>query len=247
MGLLKNGDCRSPETNHRSYKQADMKPRITLAESTVEDGSPLELQEHDGRRYLLVQGQQICGPASRAVEEELAKLAAAPFRPARQPRIWMIGLGLGHMLKSIIQELPQKRAVYTVAENRSDLIDWNRKFVSESALDDPRVVIEKDPGAEALNKQSGCLHAIMIHLDSAPLGSKQRFLVNDKRWTAATYEALQPGGLLAIAASQKMPSLTRNLERDGYEVVEHLVPATPAAKKPRLVPIWLARKSRGEL
>jgi len=39
-----------------------MKPRIILAETTLQDGSALELQEHDGRRYLLVQGQQICGP-----------------------------------------------------------------------------------------------------------------------------------------------------------------------------------------
>ena len=221
-----------------------MKPRINLAETTFNDGTPLVLQEHDGRRYLLVQGQQICGPSTRAAEEELAKLAAAPFRPARQPRIWMIGLGLGHMLASIIKELPQKRAVYTVAENRSALPEWNREFFPETPLDDPRVVIESDPGANALNKQSGCLHAIMIHLDSAPLGGKGRLLVNDKKWLAATFEALQPGGLLAIASSSKIPTLTRNLEREGYEVVEHLVPAVPHAKKPRLIPIWLARKSR---
>ena len=222
-----------------------MKPRITLAETTFKDGNPLELQEHDGRRYLLVHGQQICGPATRATEEELAKLAAAPFRPARQPRIWLVGLGLGHMLESIIKELPQKRAVYTVAENNSELLDWNRKFYPDTPLNDPRVAIESDSSANALNKQSGCLHAIMIHLDSAPLAAKGRLCINDKRWLSTTYEALQPGGLLAIASTRKLPTLTRNLEREGYEVVEHLVPAVPMAKKPRLVPIWLARKSRG--
>lgn len=221
-----------------------MKPRITLASTTLADGSPLELQEHDSRRYLLVEGQQICGPGTRASEEELAKLAAAPFRPARQPRVWMIGLGLGHMLKAIMQELPQKRAVYTIAENRGELIDWNRKFFPDTPLNDPRVVVESDPGASALNKQSGCLHAILIHLDSAPLAGKQRFFVNDKRWIAATYEALQPGGLLAIASTRPVANLTRNLERDGYEVVEHFVPSSPMAKKPRFLPIWLARKSR---
>ncbi|QTN32220.1 hypothetical protein HZ994_07705 [Akkermansiaceae bacterium] len=222
-----------------------MKPRITLAETTLEDGSHLELQEHDGRRYLSIHGQQICGPATRAAEEELAKLAAAPFRPARQPRIWLVGLGLGNMLAAIIRELPQKRAVYTVAESRSALPEWNREFFPESPLADPRVVIEENAGANALNKQSGCLHAILIHLDSAPLAGKQRLLVNDKRWLSATYEALQPGGLLAIGSTRKMPTLTRNLEREGYEVVEHMVPAVPMAKKPRYVPIWLARKSRG--
>jgi spermidine synthase len=222
-----------------------MKPRITLASAEVNDGTPLELQEHDGRRYLLVQGQQICGPATRATDEELAKLAAAPFRPARQPKIWMVGLGLGHMVSSIMRELPQKRATYHVAESRSELVDWNREFFPETPLSDPRVVIEKDSGPDALNKQSGCLHAIMIHLDSAPLGPKQRLWVNDKRWLSATYEALQPGGLLAIASTRNIPNLTRNLEREGYEVVEHQVPAVPMAKKTRFVPIWLARKSRG--
>lgn len=222
-----------------------MKPRITLGETTLDDSSRLELQEHDGRRYLLVHGQQICGPATRATDEELAKLAAAPFRPARQPRIWMVGLGLGHMLEAIIRELPQKRAVYTVAESRGEIVDWNRKFFPDTPLNDPRVVIESDSGANALNKQSGCLHAIMIHLDSAPLAGKGRLYINDKRWLSATYEALQPGGLLAIASTRKLPTLTRNLEREGYEVVEHMVPAVPMAKKTRLIPIWLARKSRG--
>lgn len=222
-----------------------MKPRINLAETTLPDGSPLVLQEHDGRRYLIVHGQQICGPATRTAEEELAKLAAAPFRPARQPRIWLVGMGLGHMLESIIKELPQKRAVYTVADNRSELIAWNREFFPDSPLNDPRVVLESDHSSGALNRESGCLHAIMIHLDSAPSGSRGRLLVNDKKWLSATYEALQPGGLLAIASSGKMPTLTRNLEREGYEVVEHLVPSSPHAKKPRLLPIWLARKSRG--
>lgn len=221
-----------------------MKPRINLAETTLPDGSPLVLQEHDERRYLIVQGQQICGPSSRAAEEELAKLAAAPFRPARQPRIWLVGIGLGHMLSSIIKELPQKRGVYTVAENRSELIAWNREFFPETPLDDPRVVLESDHSSGALNQQSGCLHAILIHLDSAPLGSRGRLLVNDKKWLSATFEALQPGGLLVIASSTKMPHLTRNLEREGYEVIEHLVPASPNAIKPRLLPIWLARKSR---
>ena len=43
-----------------------MKPRITLAETQLPDGNILSLQEHDGHKSLLVHGQQICGPATRA-------------------------------------------------------------------------------------------------------------------------------------------------------------------------------------
>lgn len=221
-----------------------MKPRITLAETAPGEATNLVLQEHDSRRYLLSEGRQICGPATRASEEEIAKLAAAPFKPARQPRIWLVGAGLGTMLEAIIAELPQKRATYTVAENRPELLRWNREFVENSALDDPRVVHEHDVGPAALNRQNGCLHAILMHLDGAPAGGKQRLLVNDTKWLAATFEALQPGGLLVIGSTEKMPNLTRNLEREGYEVIEYTVPSSTMARKPRLLPIWLARKSR---
>eukprot|EP00903_Cladosiphon_okamuranus_P003495 g3493.t1 len=209
-----------------------MKPRITLAETTLPDGSQLQLQEHDERRYLIVHGQQICGPATRASEDELAKLAANPFRPARQPKIWLVGLGLGNMLEAIIRELPQKRATYTVAENRLELTEWNDKFFPDTPLNDPRVVLESDVGPGALNKQSGMLHAILIHLDSAPLGSRQKLLVNDKRWVSATFEALQPGGLLAIASTQKMPNLTRNLEKEGFSATALPEDSTPIQLAP---------------
>ena len=59
-----------------------MKPRITLAEIRLPDGSTLTLQEHDGRKSLLIHGQQICGPATRAAEEELARLGHATVAPA---------------------------------------------------------------------------------------------------------------------------------------------------------------------
>jgi hypothetical protein len=53
-----------------------MKPRIILAEAPMPDGSALRLEEHDGRMSLLIHGQQICGPATRAAEEELARRAS---------------------------------------------------------------------------------------------------------------------------------------------------------------------------
>ncbi len=124
-----------------------MKPRITLAETTLTDGSPLALQEHDGRHYLLVHGQQICGPATAAAEKELAYLAAAPFRPARQPKILLIGLGLGHTLEAITTQLPQKKGTFIVAEPLHELVEWNRKFLPPGPfVNDARVSVGDDPG-----------------------------------------------------------------------------------------------------
>jgi hypothetical protein len=222
-----------------------MKPRITLAETTLPDGSVLTLQEHDGRKSLLIHGQQICGPATRAAEQELARLACAPFRPARQPKLFLVGLGLGHALGAVAAELKQKRGTFIVAEPLAELPEWHRKHLPDSPLSDPRVVIENDCGPAALTRMAGSLHAILLHLDASPAGPRNRPWTDDRRWLSAAYESLQPGGLLAIAGSRPLPTLTRNLQRSGFEVAEFTVPASPDAKKSRLLPIWLARKSRG--
>lgn len=222
-----------------------MKPRITLAESRLPDGSTLSLQEHDGRKSLLIHGQQICGPATRASEEELARLACAPFRPARQPKLFFVGLGLGHTLASAAAELKQKRGTFIVAEPLAALAEWHREHLPESPLlTDPRVELENDCGPSALTRQAGMLHAILLHLDASPTGPRNRPWVDDRRWLSAAYEALQQGGLLAIAGSRRIENLTRNLQRSGFEVAEFSVPAAPDAKKTRLLPIWLARKGK---
>ncbi len=222
-----------------------MKPRITLAETQLPDGSTLALQEHDGRKSLLIHGQQICGPSTRAAEEELARLACAPFRPARQPHLFFVGLGLGHSIAAAAAELKQKRGTFIVAEPLAALPEWHRQHLPESPLlTDSRVVLESDCGPAALIRRAGLLHAILLHLDASPTGPRNRPWVDDRRWVSAAYEALQAGGLLAIAGSRHLTNLTRNLQRSGFEVAEFTVPASPDAKKTRLLPIWLARKGR---
>jgi hypothetical protein len=236
---------RSPKRTPKGYP-THMKPRITLAETKLPDGGGLVLQEHDGRKFLLIHGQQICGPATRAAEEELARLACAPFRPARQPKLWFAGLGLGHSLAAASAELKQKKGTFIVAEPLADLCDWHRAHLPDSPLHhESRVVFENDCSPATLVRHAGTLHAVLLHLDASPTGPGNRPWVEDRRWLAAAYEALQPGGLLAIGGSRPLANLTRRLQRSGFEVAEFTVPASPNARKSRLLPIWLARKSRG--
>ena len=105
-------------------------------------------------------------------------------------------------------------------------------------------MLENDCGPAALICQAGLLHAILLHLDAAPTGPGNRPWVDDRRWLAAAYEALQVGGLLAIAGSRPVANLTRRLQRAGFAVAEFTVPAAPDARKSRLLPIWLARKGK---
>ncbi len=222
-----------------------MKPRITLAEAELPGGGNLILQSHDGRIAIISDGHQICGPATRTGEEELARLACAPFRPVRQPKIWIAGAGLGAIAKTVAAELTQKRGRFIVAEPAAAILQWHRDHLSDSPLEsDSRFAIETDAGTGALHQHVSSLHAVIVHLDASPDGDDGRRLPENPRWLAAAYEALVTGGLLAIGGSRPLPGLYRKLRRQGFDVADHLVPSSLAAKKPRMLPILLARKGR---
>lgn len=222
-----------------------MKPRITLAEATTPGGHTLTLQSHDNRIAILSHGEQICGPATRACEEELARLACAPFRPVRQPKIWIAGAGLGSIASVVARELTQKRGQFIIAEPVADIIAWHRDHLDASPLiADDRFTTEADPGVGGLHQHAGALHAIIVHLDASPDGDDGKRLPENPRWLAAAYEALISGGLLAIGGTRPLPGLYRKLRRQGFDVADHVVPSSLVAKKPRMLPILLARKGQ---
>lgn len=220
-----------------------MKPRTIIAETTLPGGAVLALQEHDGRRYLVSDGVQTAGPATRASEREMARLGCAPFRPARQPKILLAGLALGEALAGVTEALPQKRATFIVAEPLDDLVAWHREHFPESPLvTDQRVVRQNDVGIAGLTAHQGTLHAVLLHADTAPPGPDGRPLLDDRRWLTAAYDALQPGGLLVIASSTRFPQIDRTLARAGFKVVESDIEAVPNARRPKRHFLWLARK-----
>lgn len=220
-----------------------MKPRVQIAETTLPDGSVLGLHEHDGRHYLQCNGMVVAGPSTRASEHEMARLACAPFRPARQPKLWIAGIALGETLKAIAEHLPQKRGTLFVAEPSETLLGWHRGHLEESPLTtEKRLILSTDPGPAGLAEHQETLHAILVHADTAPRLQPGKALFEDHRWLPAAYQALQPGGLLAIASSRKIPQLDRQLAKAGFTVAIHEIDASPGARRPRMHFLWLGRK-----
>lgn len=222
-----------------------MKPRLTLAETTLPDGTVLGLHEHDGRRYLQYGGIQLAGPATRASERELGRTACEPFRPIKEPKIWIAGLALGEVLAGAMETLPQKRGAFLIAEPWSVLTEWHREFLPDSpTITDSRVQILPDVGPSAFHGFEEVLHAVLLHADTAPLGERDRGLYENPRWLAAVHGALQPGGLLAIASARPLPQIERHLGRAGFETVRHEIDASPNARRPKRNFLWLARKGK---
>lgn len=222
-----------------------MKPRVILEQSTLPDGSEIILHEHDGRHYLTIDGIQTAGPSTRVSEFEMAALACSPFRPVRQPKIWIAGLGTGATLQGVRSTLLQKRATFLVAEPSPELPGWLRKHLPDpSFLDDDCLLIQPDPGPEGLIAIPDSLHAILVHADTAPVLDRTRPLFEDQRWLTAAHDALQMGGLLAIASSSPIPRIEKTLERVGLTPIRHEIDAVPNARRPRKHFLWLGRKGK---
>lgn len=221
-----------------------MKPRVQIATTTLPDGSELSLHEHDGRHYLQCDGVMVAGPATRASELELARIACSPFRPARQPKLWIAGVALGETLAAVAAELPQKRAIFTVAEPTAALVGWHREHLGGGVLEsDPR--FELAERIYELAGQSRHYHALLVHADTAPRLDRDRALFEDRRWLADAYQALQPGGLLAIASTRRLGPIDKRIERAGFVVTREEINVAPEGRKPRLHFLWLARR-KGE-
>jgi spermidine synthase len=222
-----------------------MKPRVTLAETTLPNGSSLILIEHDGRHYLQCDGIQLSGPATENAERELGRVACSPFRPARQPRIFIVGLGLGHMLSGVMEMLPQKKGTYIIAEPSRDLVSWHQEFFPDSPLSkDDRVHCIHDIGSAGMSSVGATLNAILLHGENAPLLPNGKLPHEDLSWLSASRDALQEGGLIAILCSRKQPGLERKLSRVGLEPVVQEIDPNPLARKPRTSYLYLGR--RGE-
>ena len=83
---------------HHEDSPAPVKPTAQLAEATTPEGAHLALYEHDGQYFLKADGAQLMTSFAHGSEDQLARLACAPFRPVSQPQILIGGLGLGYTL-----------------------------------------------------------------------------------------------------------------------------------------------------
>ncbi|MDG2488708.1 MAG: hypothetical protein P8M65_13440 [Roseibacillus sp.] len=239
--------CRDGETADRRQ----VKPAVTLAETCAPNGAPFTLVEHDGEYSLHSGGVQLESSFAHNGAAELGRLSAQPFRSARQPRILVAGLGLGYVLSGLRNALPQKRAVFQVAEPIPELPGWHREHLSslhEGQLEDSRLIVRKETLNEALRKDKEGWQALVIDADSAlpQAGVTSRGGVPHSSFLHRAHSSLKEGGLLAISCSSEHHAFERKIRRAGFDVVHEIVPTSQKGKQKQRSTIWLARKGAYE-
>ena len=116
-------------------------PGETIETAVDPDGKALVLRRAAGGFEILSDGRVVMQSALRRSERELFNLAMVPLRDRHDITVLLAGLGMGHLLASVL-ESPRVVRV-DVVEHCPAIIEWNRTHLStlhrEPPLADSRV------------------------------------------------------------------------------------------------------------
>jgi spermidine synthase len=178
-------------------------------------------------------------------EAALAELACARIGGRPRPAILIGGLGMGFTLRAALDRLPPDGRI-VVAELVPAVVAWARGPMAElfgASLDDPRVTIVEADVAHPIGGASAAWDAILLDVDNGPDGLSRA--ANDRLYADSglrrAWNALRPGGILAIWSSAPDSAFTRRLRKAGFDAEEHAVRAGGGRRGARHM-IWLATR-----
>ena len=224
-----------------------MKQYNKLAETDTPEGEPLELFEHDGEFFISSKGERLMTSIAYGSEEELARMACQPFRPARQPKVLIGGLGMCFTLSAAVESLPQAGAQFVVAELTRGVVEWNRTYLKgmhPGLLDDQRISIKVSPVQQIMADATDEYNAIMLDVDNGPSAfhGEENASIYTLEGLLSAKKALKEGGILAVWSAYPDKKFTKLLRKAGFDEVADLeVPASHRGRKRRMHTIWLAK------
>ncbi len=137
-------------------------------------------------------------------------------------RVLVGGLGLGYTLRSAL-DLVSDEAHVTVVELVPELVDWNRRIIhalNDSPLEDPRCEVIVGDACDVIARARGDYDVIMLDVDNGPQSLSQA--KNQRLYTdngvRACWQALGPGGVLAVWSANPNAKYARRLDRLGFVV-----------------------------
>ena len=209
---------------------------------------------HEGHVTLLKRGMEfsirtagteLMNSRLNGSEATLADLAFRRIQRKSALRILIGGLGMGYTLAAALEQSEADTRI-TIAELIPAVIRWNRDHLGHLAgrpLDDPRVSVEAEDVAKIIKKRKSAWDAILLDVDNGPEGLTRTF--NDRLYARSglkmSFDALRPGGVLAVWSSGSDEAFTRRLKQCGFRAETEAVRARKCGKGGRHT-IWLAGK-----
>lgn len=195
---------------------------ITVDSAKIAAGNEFVLARHDDNWVVRVDGRMLMSSKMHHSEIALAELAME--RVDRPESVLVGGLGLGYTLRAVL-DLGDKDLRVTVGELVPELVGWNRTHLAplhDHALDDPRVDVAVGDVHETIRRSRRTYDVILLDVDNGPMALSQarnQRLYNESG-IRFCYEALRPGGALAVWSVGSNSKYERKLAAAGFEDVE---------------------------
>lgn len=232
-----------------------MLPRRILDCVVTPDGRELVLYRRGDAYLIEIDAYELMTSRAHGSEEELARRAITALDGRPAPRVLIGGLGMGFTLRAALDALAarpdrsarsdRRGASVVVAEVFPAVVEWNRRWFGDLAgrpLDDPRASVEVGDVAAHFAAQPPW-DVILLDVDN---GAEALTLDRNRHlYTPAGVErlhrALAPSGVLAVWSTADDPPFADRLQRGGFTVATHRVPARAGGKGGRHV-VFVARR-----
>jgi spermidine synthase len=159
--------------------------------------------------------------SNRAHQSEISLAEEAIDRSEDPQHVLIGGLGLGYTLRAALDLLPRTSHV-TVAELVGELVDWNRRLIghlNDNPLDDPRCEVVVGDAFDVISRNKRTFDVILLDVDNGPQALSQ--VKNQRLYgdggTRACWNALTPGGVLAVWSAGPNAKYAARLQRFGFE------------------------------
>jgi spermidine synthase len=224
----------------------DVLPWILIDTAEVPGGGEALRLMRRGTEITIKLGQnELMSSRLFGSEEALATLACFRIKAQPEPRILIGGLGMGFTLRAALAVVgPQARI--TVVELVPAIIGWARGPMAElfgDSLSDPRVTLLESDVTRSIAAARGGYDAILLDVDNGPEGltRKSNDALYDLPGLRAAYDALRPGGVLAVWSSGPNEKFSARLRTAGFVAEEIGIRATGKRSGARHV-IWIATR-----
>ncbi len=160
-------------------------------------------------------------------EDALAEMALRKLKQPERASVVIGGLGMGFTLAAVLRLVGPKGRV-VVAELVPQVVEWNKGPMGAHAgypVNDPRTIVHVGDVLGLIRAGKEAYDAILLDTDNGPEGltrpSNDRLY--SQRGLQSAYEALKPGGVLAVWSTDPHAPFTKRLGIAGFQVEEEKV------------------------
>ena len=217
---------------------------VLVDTAEIPGGGQLQLIRYGQDYEILFDDERLMGSWAHHSEEALASLVAERLEE-RAERILIGGLGMGFTLAAARSSFPPTAQI-VVAELVPQVVAWANGPLASilgNSLSDPRVSIEVRDVHDVIAERHARFDAILLDVDNGPDGMIS--LANERLYCAwglrTSYNALRPGGVLAVWSAFADGAFADRLRGAGFRVLEFQL-ATGGGKDDPPHTIWLGTR-----